>query len=175
MPKRDNLGYKVWFDRGSALAAGLGTALISPSGYSLVTGQARNTVEVEVASAWRGTTPLKGPAVVDRIYGQASASPASIRIRDEQEEWTESEHKRFEELAVAEAVGELGADEAFELEFLTLSRRDRQKPRSGDEVLWEFEQRRLTAELLDTLSRYVEFYEGADPAWAAAGEGPHGR
>jgi len=78
-------------------------------------------------------------------------------------------------LAIAEAVGELDAEEAFELELLTVARRAHHRPRSGDEILWEFEQRRITRTLLDTLSRYVEFYEGTDPAWAAAGESSHRR
>jgi hypothetical protein len=46
-----------------------------------------------------------------------------------------------------------------------------QHPRSADEVLWEFEQRRLTERLLATLKSYVEFYEGPSEAWRSTQKG----
>lgn len=97
----------------------------------------------------------------------ATVAPG-IRVRlDDEERWSEAEQKRFEELAIADAVGELTSDEGFELESLQAARRAHLHPRSGDEVLWEFRQRRLTSNLLETLRRYVEFYEGQDSAWFA--------
>lgn len=158
-----------------SLATGLGTALVASPAQSRVPNQSVDSVEIEVDAAWRGTTPVDGSLLVDRVYGETTASAPNVGIRDEQDGWTDIENRRFEELAVAEAIGDLTEDEAFELETLTRERRAAQQPRSADEVLWEFEQRRLTAELLETLSRYVEFYEGADQARSGAGQTSHRR
>jgi hypothetical protein len=176
MPRRQRAAdsrYKILLDRSSALAAGLGTALVVSPSDSRTDKQSAPAVEIEVGSAWRGTTPLDSPVLINRVYGPTTSGVQTIPVRDEEKEWSESEQKRFEELAVAEAVGELNDDDVLELEQLSQVRRSVQQPRSGDEVLWEFEQRRLTAELLETLSRYVEFYEGPDPAWSSAGKTSH--
>lgn len=92
-----------------------------------------------------------------------------------QERWTEAEQKRFHELAVQEAVGSLSPGEADELEQLTILRRAYQSPRSGEEVLWEFEQRRKTDGLLKMLRNYVEFYDRASPTRSPARKGSHRR
>lgn len=116
-------------------------------------------------------TPLARSVVADRVYGNGTRSTTHVPVAEG--EWTQADQKRFDELAITEAVGDLTPEEAFELEMLTISRRAYHHPRSGDEVLWEFEQRQITRSLLDTLSRYVEFYEGPDPAWTGAGKDSH--
>jgi len=164
MRKRDS-SYRVWLDKGSALATGVGAALVLSSEQPPGTNEYNTTVAF--GAEWRATSPSMESAIPRDIGGYATKTPA-LKVVSEEEKWTESEQKRFHELGVEEAVGQLNQEEAAELEELSALRRAYQNPRSGDEVLWEFEQRQLTSELLATLRRYVEFYEGADSAWSAA-------
>jgi hypothetical protein len=72
--------------------------------------------------------------------------------------WTSEHEKRFLRLAGREATGELGAEDKAELEQLTGLRRGLRNPRRGEELLWEYEQRELTRDLVSALSRYVTFH-----------------
>lgn len=108
---------------------------------------------------------LPASSVIDHaVPGHVSAPATHVLLPALEEGWTDAQQKRFQELAVEEAVGTLSADEMGELEQLTVQRRAFQNPRTGSEILWEFEQRRRTHDLLNTLRRYVEFYEGARSA-----------
>jgi hypothetical protein len=95
-------------------------------------------------------------------------SKPSPLFRSHVDEWTSELQHRFHELAIKEAMGELPSAEAIELEHLSDLRRTLDNPRTGDEVLWEYKQRRLTRNLLGSLKQYVEFYEGPSPAWTPA-------
>jgi hypothetical protein len=162
-PKSDNT-YRVFFERKSALATGLGAAMAFVPGNAAGANDPADVMPLQT-SEWR-TSSLHGKCVIDDLAfpGQVSAPATRIVFPDIEEEWTDAQQRRFQELAVEEAVGTLGTDEAAELEQLTLMRRALQNPRSGNEILWEFEQRRRTHDLLTTLRRYVEFYEGASSA-----------
>lgn len=74
-------------------------------------------------------------------------------------EWTKPMAKRFRELARKEALGMIAPDEAGELERLTRDRRNLEFPRPADEVLWEINQRQVTANLVQALSKYVQFHQ----------------
>lgn len=168
-PKRDNL-HRVRFDKNTALATGISAALVfAPEG---TIGESQRSNNIPFRSEWKATDSGNKPVTSTIFSGEASELPV-LRSHSDDDRWTEAEQKRFQELAVEEAVGSLGAEEEQELEQLTVLRRAFDKPRSGDEVLWEFEQRRRTSELLRTLRRYVEFYEGPHPAWTAAGQNSH--
>ena len=150
----------------SVLAGGLSAAaLVVTPVHTDAAADSPATIAIRHANS--GSAPS---SLVSRTEIQSTTIGAVLRIRSDEEQWGETEQKRFEELAIAEAVGELTDDEAFELENLTVARRSRLNPRSGDEMLWEFKQRRLTADLLNTLSRYVEFYEGANSTWFATAQ-----
>jgi hypothetical protein len=73
-------------------------------------------------------------------------------------EWTSKQEKRFLDLAGREATGLLSPGDLDELERLSQLRRGLKNPRRGEELLWEYEQRDLTRNLLSALSRYVTFH-----------------
>jgi nitrate reductase cytochrome c-type subunit len=112
-------------------------------------------------------------ADVGQFTDQARTIPAAARIGTEADqtrtyaaqatEWTRAMAKRFRELAKQEALGTIGAGEQQELERLTQDRRHLEYPRSPDEVLWEIDQRQVTANLVQALKKYVEFHQGAHP------------
>jgi hypothetical protein len=135
--KSNSSSYKILFDRSSAVAAGIGTALVASSSQARVPTQSVNTVEIELGAESRGTAATGSPLPVDLVLGQSTPSIPTVTVREHENEWTESDQKRFKELAVAEAVGELSDDEMFELESLSQLRRAVHEPRSGDEVLWD--------------------------------------
>jgi len=165
MQKSDDSSVRLRLDRAN-LVSGLSAAAMVMS--PVVTNAATDR---PAAFALAGGSLRAAPAMlIGPITEQESTVAANVRFRLDDKEWSEAEQKRFEELAIADAVGELTKDEALELESLQASRRAHLQPRSGDEVLWEFEQRRLTSNLLETLRQYVEFYEGANPAWFATSQ-----
>jgi hypothetical protein len=159
-PKLDS-AYRVFFEKKTALATGLGAAVAFVPGHTAGANDPADVMPLQTVE-WR-TSSLHGKCVIDdHIFpGQVSAPATRIVFPDIEEEWTDAQQRRFQELAVEEALGTLSMDEAAELEQLTLMRRALQNPRTGREILWEFEQRRRTHDLLKTLRRYVEFYEGA--------------
>jgi hypothetical protein len=90
---------------------------------------------------------------------QATASDIKFRLPDLQ--WTSAHEQKFAVLAGKEAVGELGVGERLELEHLSTLRRSTKNPRLGEEVVWEYEQRELTRDLIKALDRYVSFHKAA--------------
>lgn len=157
-PKPGNT-YRVFLER-SALATGLGAAMAFVPDHAAGANDPTDVIPFRTAEL--RTSSLQSNCVVDHaVPGHVSSAATRIVLPDLEEGWSDAQQKRFQELAVEEAVGTLSADEAIELEQLTLLRRAFQTPRTGSEVLWEFEQRRRTNDLLKTLRRYVQFYEGA--------------
>jgi hypothetical protein len=98
----------------------------------------------------------------------ATALTPLLKTMSPIDEWTTALQMEFRQLAIKEAEDKISPKEVNRLEELTTLRRVHQHPRSADEVLWEFEQRRLTERLLATLKSYVEFYEGPSEAWRSA-------
>lgn len=78
-------------------------------------------------------------------------------------EWTKAMAKRFRELAKKEALGTIAPAELQELESLTRDRRNLEYPRPAEEVLWEVNQRQVTAKLVQALKEYVQFHQGPYP------------
>jgi hypothetical protein len=76
-------------------------------------------------------------------------------------EWDHASDKRFVELVEREATGAATKKEMKELERLTGLRRQAEAPRTGEEVVREYEQHQLISNLLQSLTRYVEFIGGA--------------
>ena len=81
----------------------------------------------------------------------------NLSWRPEIREWTPRYAKRFSELAAKYALGEILSDEQTEYEELTQIRRRLNHPRSGAEVVFDFERRRAMMELEQALHRYVFF------------------
>jgi len=76
-------------------------------------------------------------------------------------EWNPKAGRRFFELVDREARDVATAQDIEELEGLSKLRRQFEAPRSGEEVLREYEQHQLIRNLLQSLTRYVEFARGA--------------
>lgn len=156
------------------MATGLGAAMVLAPDHFAGANE-RNDV-VLPRSEWKASAFGVNAVPSDTGFSHASDSMRLVIPGDLAEErWTDAEQKRFHELAVEEAVGSLTPEEVVELEQLTILRRAYQSPRTGNEVLWEFEQRRWTDDLLKTLRKYVEFYDRADSARPPAREGSHRR
>jgi hypothetical protein len=163
---------RVWIDRKSALATTVGAALaLGPDANSGATlAQERLTVH-------SGTEAVEDLALsaATQVTTRAAASAAILETASPVEEWTMALQKQFKKLAVKEALEKISRQEADRLEQLTSMRRAYQSPRSADEVLWEYEQRQLTQQLLETLKNYVEFYEGPSEAWLSTEKDSNGQ
>src|SRR5258708_23386417 len=90
---------------------------------------------------------------------EASTSTPRLSLPDIA--WTPSYEKRFLDLAGKEATTNLAQAERVELERLSQLRRGLKNPRRGEELVWEYEQRELTRDLINALSRYVTFHNPA--------------
>ncbi len=75
------------------------------------------------------------------------------------EEWDSAKEKKYYGLVEREALGKLRHKETQELERLAAQRRTRKNPRTGEEVIKEFEQRQLTRSLVEALTKYVNFHQ----------------
>ena len=94
-----------------------------------------------------------------RLGTESDASVSKLRLPQPEVSWTPEHEERFLELAGREATDELAPEDAAELERLSQMRRGLKNPRRGEELLWEYEQRELTRELISALSRYVTFHK----------------
>jgi hypothetical protein len=72
-------------------------------------------------------------------------------------EWTARNEKRFLKLAEMEALKQLTPETWAELESLSSERYRLKTPRSGQQVLLEYEQRKISHDLIQALERYVAF------------------
>ncbi len=121
---------------------------------------------VEVAGTELEFSPPLGPSAASELVadiftttGLTQISEAGREIPILDEEWTAEKEQRFALLAEREALGKLNRSEKDELEGLSMARRALKNPRSGGELLWEYEQRKITRELVDALTRYVTFHK----------------
>src|ERR1041385_6877608 len=79
------------------------------------------------------------------LEGITESSVSSFTITQTPTKWTKKMSKRFEELAILEAVGKITPQQKTELEALTENRRALEYPRSPEEIFWEYKQRQLTS------------------------------
>jgi hypothetical protein len=84
----------------------------------------------------------------------ATTPPASFLIPPE---WDPSSAARFNHLVEKEALGLASSEDIEQLEGLSALRRRALVPRTGQEVMREYEQGQLIRDLLRSLTRYVEF------------------
>ncbi|MBI3853582.1 MAG: hypothetical protein HY298_25335 [Verrucomicrobia bacterium] len=118
------------------------------------------TSEAELRAPARGTAsdPVKAWLAAD----DTQASDLDHRITLPDLEWTEQHEQRFIALAGREALDTLTLVEKRELEHLSNLRRGLRNPRSGEELIWEYNQRELTRSLVEAVNRYVSFHKRAD-------------
>lgn len=116
--------------------------------------------EVEFTPLGRGAAsdPVTELQVVDEPT-QITEARSEIVLPDDR--WTCEREQRFAKLAEREVLGTLKPGEKDELEHLSNTRRALKNPRDGEELLWEYEQRKLTRDLVEALNRYVSFHQTA--------------
>jgi hypothetical protein len=73
-------------------------------------------------------------------------------------EWTPKLEAKFNRLAQSKALNELSLTGNVEFEKLTAYRRQLKNPRTGEEVIAEYEQRMLTRDLVQALAKYVNWH-----------------
>ena len=82
--------------------------------------------------------------------------------------WDSTSARLFDRLAEKEALGTANKSELNELENLSAIRRQSEMPRTGEEVLREYEQGQLVRNLLRSLTSYVEFEQKTTQSQSAA-------
>lgn len=102
-----------------------------------ITDPARVAIDIGENVAQSRTVPMVFPAVAS---------------------WSNTKERRFKELAVQEALGELSPATREELRALDALREQKLSPPSGEEVLRQYRARQVTANLLLALSEYVTFF-----------------
>lgn len=139
---------------------------------------------LQVASAFYTTTPhlsdaeTMSPSVFGEHRTRAINEDFRVFALDERDlevsppitfavpqQWNTKSAGRFKDLVEREAMGVATPDEIAQLEALSALRRRAVIPRTGEEVLREYEQGQLVRELLRSLTRYVEFAKQSD-RWA---------
>ena len=88
----------------------------------------------------------------------ATPSKWSVSLRPEVTEWTPKYMRQFSSLAAKYALGELTSDEQSEYAELIQLRRRLNHPRSGPEVVLDYERQRAMIGLEEALRRYVCFF-----------------
>lgn len=99
--------------------------------------------------------PLTEYFVRDEMHDMTASVPFSQSL----EQWTSQDERHFGFLAEREAMGQLNMAESVQLERLSNRRRAFKNSRTGEELVWEYEQRKRTRELVEALTRYVSFHQ----------------
>lgn len=131
-----------------------------------------------VANMAEGSVTEKPAAtmVVGQFSDQDGVRPAAVEETETRQtrayteaatEWTKAMARRFRELTRKEALSIIAPEELQELERLTRDRRNLEYPRPADEVLWEINQRQVTANLVQALKEYVQFHQTPSRARAS--------
>jgi hypothetical protein len=139
-------------------AAMLGRTLHVAAFLNLPTGEARDADSAKAAVVsprdMTGEAVAEIPLAIDFQETAEINAPTTFPV---QIEWDNATAHRFKQLAEREALGIASSEEIKELEYLSGIRRRSEAPRSGEDVLREYEQGQLIRNLLQSLKRYVEF------------------
>jgi hypothetical protein len=79
------------------------------------------------------------------------------------QEWTAKLEQKFVKLARIKALGRLSLEQLADFERMSAFRRAAEHPRSGEEIVAEYQQRILTQELVTALTKYIEFHRHHSP------------
>jgi hypothetical protein len=151
----------------------LGGTLQVAAFLNLPTGEARNADSAKAALLSQpdvtGEAVTEIPVAIEFEETGEINAPTTFRV---QPEWDKTTAHRFKQLAEREALGVASSEEIEELEYLSEIRRRSEAPRSGEDVLREYEQGQLIRDLLQSLKRYVEFEQRtASPKTSMSGRG----
>jgi hypothetical protein len=124
-------------------------------GYAIVASAAIGNDEISF--------PVEGTSTVDgsQDYSVPVKSSGNQSEVSEAEvlEWTPKLESKFTRLAQSKALKQLSLAGQIEFERLSSYRRQLKNPRTGEEVIAEYEQRALTEKLVQVLGQYVEWHK----------------
>jgi hypothetical protein len=93
------------------------------------------------------------------VVGINLSEPQELTLQEPETEWSRKMDKRFEQLSIAEALGRISVAEQDEIENLTKERRRLHHPRTAEEILFEYQQRKVTSDLVKAVQKYVNFHD----------------
>ncbi|WP_138088024.1 hypothetical protein [Phragmitibacter flavus] len=131
------------------MPASLAATTMSPGAVT----ESRDSIQIDFLSdfsAQLSNTSL--PELQDEVVSEENTT-----IRINPAEWSESLNKRFHELAVIDSLGETNEQEKFELEHLQSLRRQLVSPRTGAEIIQEYQMRQQTKNVIRALDDYFKF------------------
>ena len=149
---------KITLDVASIMAMGAAGAIASTS---------LDADSVEGLSSHRDwTIPSSIEAIPQAHVGepkltalQATGSGASLEVAIRPEvRWDSGAAKRFALLVERRALEQITPNQEFEFKELVQARRAVISPRTGEEVIRQYEADRLAEELINNLQRYVRFH-----------------
>jgi hypothetical protein len=126
--------------------------------YSIVAPVATVTTDTEAIIPLPGAAPNFKADEVFQPTGEIKANYAQHEFH-EPPEWTPKLEAKFYRLAENNALNRLSLEHKVEFEKLLAIRRLIKNPRSGEEVLAEYQQRMTTRNLVQALTQYVEFHQ----------------
>lgn len=105
--------------------------------------------------------PVPNLATLDLVQNLPSATKISQNQSEVTEpmEWTPKLEAKFNRLAQRKAFNELSLVGNVEFEKLSAYRRQLKNPRTGEEVIAEYEQRMITRDLVQALAKYVNWHK----------------
>ncbi len=108
-----------------------------------------------------GAVSFSGPVEFNAasLMNLSVSEPQPFGFNEPEKEWTKRMERRFEELSIGEAFSRLSDKEKKELEDLTKERRRLHHPRTAEEILFEYRQRKLTSNLVKAVQEYVQFHD----------------
>ncbi len=118
---------------------------------------------VSTASTISEDIPFPVPSLATIDQDQPSTTPTKISQSQseipEPIEWTPKLEAKFNRLAQSKALNQLSIIANVEFEKLSAYRRQLKNPRTGEEVIAEYEQRMLTRDLVQALANYVNWHK----------------
>ena len=111
------------------------------------------TLELDVLSQFNSDPSQE---LLDKTFEETTGK--SQPVAPEFQEWTPALEAKFRRLTEDKALKRLSLKAKVEFERLAAVRRRLHNPRSGEEVMAEYEQRMLTRNLVSALTQYVEFH-----------------
>lgn len=139
-------------------AAGVATIAIPSADAKATVAVATDIVSVSPVSAAPAQAHL-------RISGDSTAA-MSMRLPSDPDRWSNTLERKFDALAMKQALGESTREEDAELAKLERLRMQLQSPLSGDEAMKLWLHAKKLEKLRDALKEYVEFTRS--PAYAKA-------
>jgi len=107
------------------------------------------------------TVEMDSFASLDEARPVLAGAESNENQRDftEPQEWTAKEESKFNRLAERKALAKLTLKENVDLEILAAIRRQLKNPRTGEEIIAEYEQRMITRNLVKVLAEYVTWHK----------------